>query len=115
VDQINWAGIVIAGIGVISAWLAGRAAQNAAKYSARTEAETEAYNRARNMDLKTIERQDEEIEEIRKNNEDLRQKVRTLMQDNQRLRQEVEEERQDKEALRRRVSHLEEQLGGQSG
>lgn len=87
-DQFNWAGVVIAAIGVISAWLAGRAAQNAAKYSARTEAETEAYNRARKMDVETIERQDEEIKE---------------------LRQEVKDLRADNEALRRRVSLLEQE------
>lgn len=86
--QFNWAGIVIALIGVLSAWSAGRAAQNAAKYSARTEAETEAYNRARKMDVETIERQEEEIKE---------------------LRQEVKDLKSDNEALRKRVSLLEEE------
>lgn len=93
-DKFNWAGVVIAAIGVISAWLASRAAQNAAKYSARTEAETEAYNRARKMDVETIERQDEELLE-------LRQLVKKLEADNKRLHQ-------SNEALRRRVSVLEE-------
>jgi chromosome segregation ATPase len=91
-DKFNWAGIIIAAIG---------------KYSARTEAETEAYARARKMDIETIERQDKEIDEIRQNNKELRQKVRTLAEDNQRLREELSTERQDKEALRRRVTHLE--------
>lgn len=81
-DQFNWAGIAIAAIGVISAWLAGRAAQNAAKYSARTEAETEAYNRARKMDIETIERQDKEVK-------DLRQEVKDLKADNEILRKRV--------------------------
>lgn len=85
-DQFNWAGVAIALIGLVSAWLAGRAAQKAARYSARTEAETEAYTRARKMDVETIERQDEEIKE---------------------LRQEVKDLRGENEALRKRVSILE--------
>lgn len=114
-DQINWAGIVIAAIGVVASWLAGRAAKNASKYSARTQAETEAYQRARKMDVETIERQDQEIDEIRKNNQDLRQKVRTLMLDNERLRAEIQQEQEDNATLRRRVSRLEKQQGELSG
>lgn len=121
-DQISWAGVVVALIGVISAWLSGRSARAAAKYNAdasmasnKAQAETEAYQRARNMDLKTIQRQDEEIEEIRINSEKLREKVRTLIQDNERLRTDNQRLHDDNDALRRRVSRLEQQLGETSG
>lgn len=120
-EAFNWAGVAVAVIGVISALLSGRAARTAAKYSsdasvanAKVAAETEAYNRARKMDIETIERQDQEIEEIRQNNRDLREKVRALMQDNERLRQDNVSLHQDNEALRRRVTRLEQQLGENS-
>lgn len=107
----NWAAIIVALISVVAAIFSGRAAKSAAKFNSnasvmnsRTQAETEAYIRARNMDLKTIEQQDKEIEEIRVNNEELRKKVRTLITENIELRQE-------NDALRRRVTLLE-QLGG---
>ena len=70
-DQISWSGIIVAFIGVVSAWLSARAARNAAKYSAdastaneKAKAETDAYQRARKMDIETIERQDQEIREL---------------------------------------------------
>jgi FtsZ-binding cell division protein ZapB len=94
----NWASIIVAAIALFSAMAAGRAASNASKYSARTQAETEAYNRARKMDIETIERQDKEIEEIREENKAMQQKIRELKIDNDRLR--------------RRISHLEQQVGG---
>jgi TolA-binding protein len=98
-DGANWAAIIVAFVSVISALLSGRAAQKAAQSSskasisnARTQAETEAYNRARKMDIETIGRQDEEIEE-------LRVEIRNLKLENQRLR--------------RRITHLE-RLTGES-
>jgi predicted RNase H-like nuclease (RuvC/YqgF family) len=110
----DWAAIIVGVISVAAAIFSGRAARSAAKFNSdasimnsRTQAETEAYIRARNMDLKTIEQQDKEIEEIRINNEELRAKVRALITENLELRQE-------NDALRRRVTHLE-QLGGING
>lgn len=120
-EAFNWAGVVVAIIGVLSAILSGRAARTAAKYSsdasvanAKVAAETEAYNRARRMDIETIERQDKEIEEIRKNNSDLREKVRAVMQANELLRQDNASLHEDNQALRRRVTRLEQQLGENS-
>jgi predicted RNase H-like nuclease (RuvC/YqgF family) len=105
------AAIMVGIISVASAIFSGRAARSAAKLSAnasvmnsRTQAETEAYQRARAMDIETIERRDKEIKEIRENSERLREKVRRLIQDNQKLHEE-------NERLRRRVTRLEEQLG----
>lgn len=107
-DAANWAAIIVAIVSVVSAALSGRAAQKAAQSSshatisnARTQAETEAYNRARKMDIETIDRQDKELEE-------LRIQVRNVKLDNERLHE-------DNDRLRRRVTALEQQLGVQNG
>jgi peptidoglycan hydrolase CwlO-like protein len=101
----NWASIIVAAIALFSAIAAGRAAAGASKYSAKAQAETEAYNRARKMDIETIERQDKEIGEIREENKAMQQKIRELKIDNERLHE-------DNDRLRRRITHLEQQLGG---
>lgn len=90
-EPFNWAGVAIAAIGVIAAWLSGRAAKNAAKASAeaamsnvRTTAETDAYIRARDMDVETIKRQDGELTA-------LRVRVRDLEAENETLRKRMSE------------------------
>lgn len=107
----NWAQILVALVAVISAFLAQRSAKNAAKLNSdatitnsKTLAETEAYNRARKMDVETIERQDEDIRELRENSNKLREKYRELKQDNELLHE-------DNDRLRRRVTALERQIG----
>lgn len=103
-DEISsWSGVVVAGIGVVSAWLAGRAARNAAKFSSdasvtntRVQVEADAYKRARAMDVETIQRQDEEIAE-------LRQELRAEKEKSRELENTVE-------GLRRRVATLEGKL-----
>jgi septal ring factor EnvC (AmiA/AmiB activator) len=114
-DSASWALVLVALISVLSAFLSGRAARSAAKLSSdativnsRTQAETEAYNRARKMDIETIERQDHEIAEIRENSEKLREKVRTLTIDNERIHE-------DNDRLRRRITALELQIGEPNG
>lgn len=114
-DSASWALIVVALISVVSAVLSGRAAKSAARLNSdatvmnsRTQAETDAYNRARKMDIETIERQDREIDEIRDNSEKLREKVRELTKDNERIHE-------DNDRLRRRISALEQQLGETNG
>lgn len=103
----EWAGIIVAIITVISAILAGRSARKAAQYdsdasvmNSKTLAETEAYNRARKMDIETIERQDKEIDEIREQNRQLRKKVRELQEDGDRIHEE-------NRILKQRVARLE--------
>ena len=103
----DWAAVVVALISILSAVLAGRSARRAAKYdsdasvtNSRTLAETEAYNRARKMDIETIERQDKEIDEIREQNRQLRAKVRELQNDNEKIHEE-------NRVLRQRVTRLE--------
>lgn len=90
----DWALIIVALISVVSAMLASRSSRKAAKYesdaeitNSRTIAETEAYNRARKMDLETIKRQDDEIDEIREQNRKLRERIRELQEDNYSLRE----------------------------
>lgn len=78
----NWATIIVALIALISAIFSGRAASGAAKYSSKAQAETEAYGRARKMDIETIERQNGQLEELRK-------RVKELELENNRLRRRV--------------------------
>jgi TolA-binding protein len=96
VEQISWSSVLIALIGIVSAWLSARAARNAAKFSAdastantRAQAETEAYNRARKMDIETIHRQDQEIAELHDEIRQLKEDNRTLHQRNNALRRRV--------------------------
>lgn len=114
----DWAAIFVALISIISAIFSGRSARTAAKYNSdasvmnsRTQAETEAYNRARKMDIETIERQDKDIEELRLNSEKLRERVRLLMQDNERLREDNGRLHEENQSLLRRVDRLEKQQG----
>lgn len=107
--------IIVALISVVSAALAGRSARKAAQYdsdasikNSKTVAETEAYNRARKMDLETIQRQDSEIDEIREQNRKLRERVRELQDDNFNLREQNRN-------LIRRVTRLEQQQEENSG
>jgi FtsZ-binding cell division protein ZapB len=106
-DGSDWAIIIVALISVVSAALAARSARKAAKYdsdasmaNSKTLAETEAYNRARKMDIETIERQDKEIDEIREQHRKLRAKVRELQQENENLHEE-------NRVLKQRVARLE--------
>lgn len=107
-DGANWAAIIVAAITVVSAIFSGRAAKNAAKQSAdatminsRTQAETEAYNRARKMDIETIERQERDIEKMR-------ERIKSILEDNQKLHE-------DNDRLRRRVSGLEQRVAELEG
>jgi peptidoglycan hydrolase CwlO-like protein len=99
-DAQGWATVGVALIALVSAVLSGRSAANASKYSTRTQAETEAYNRARKMDVETIERQDRELEELQKKYDLLDEKYRFLKQDNEKLHE-------DNDRLRRRMTRLE--------
>jgi hypothetical protein len=111
-SSADWALIIVGLISVVSAALAGRSARKAAKYdsdasitNSKTLAETEAYNRARQMDIETIERQDKEIDSIRDENRKLRLKVRELQEDNETIH---EENRKLKQRVRRLEQYQEE-------
>lgn len=94
-------------IAALTSWASQRSAAKAAKFNAdaskateKEKLEAESYNRARTMDLKTIERQDQEIEELKEDLADLKKELVEVRVDNQRLHQE-------NLALRRRVTVLE--------
>jgi len=106
-DSSDWATVIVASISVASAALSGRAAKIASKYTStasvinsKTQAETEAYNRARKMDIETIQRQDEELKELQEKYAALEVKYNELKVDSERMNE-------DNDRLRRRVSRLE--------
>jgi FtsZ-binding cell division protein ZapB len=108
--------VIVAVISALAALASQRSARNAAHYSAnssvmneRIKAETDAYNRARKMDIETIERQDKEIEELRQRDEVREIAIRDLRRDNEKLHIEAEQLRRDNAALQRRVAVLEQQ------
>lgn len=109
----EWAAIFVALISVVSAGLAGRAARAAAKYnsdasvaSTRAQAETEAYNRARKMDIETIERQDKEIEDLALANIKLNVRCKDLERRQQEDRELIREQQEQISSLKRRVARL---------
>lgn len=90
------ASILISAIGALGAWAASRSSARAAianakttadanKETSRAEAEKEAYDRARKMDIETIERQDKEIDEIREQNKLLKEQNEHLNSDVKRI------------------------------
>lgn len=117
------AGVVIAAIGALASIAAGRAAARASTTNSKTDAEKEAYERARAMDVATIERQDKEIEELRaqnsllrKENEELRivkeqngylnADVKRVDKDNTRLEGENREMKHELALLREQIQEL---------
>jgi len=55
----------VAGIAALGAWASQRAASKASTVSTRMDAEKEAYERARQFDIETIQRQQDEINKLR--------------------------------------------------
>lgn len=95
---------LVALISVGGAWLSQRAAAKASTTNTKITAEADAYDRARKMDIATIERQDKEFEELHEENITLKSEIRSLRVSNA----ELLEENVD---LRRRVARLERQIG----
>jgi vacuolar-type H+-ATPase subunit D/Vma8 len=81
-QPIDFAAILVAAIAAFGAWAAQRAAAKAnllnSSVSGRLEAERDAYERARAFDIHTIARQDAELENVRRENEQLREELRTV-------------------------------------
>ena len=83
IDPAIIGGIIVA----LIAGLAGFASQKAiskatminASVNSRAELEKEAYLRARSYDVDTIKRQDDDLDELRKENEELQIKIRALI------------------------------------
>lgn len=72
--------ITVAAIAAGGAWAAQRAASKATVVSTRMDAEKEAYERARQFDLDTINRQQEEIKVLRERLAITEDKLRTLLE-----------------------------------
>jgi uncharacterized membrane protein YccC len=74
--------IIVATIAALGAWAAQHAAAAASRantlVSTKLDAEKEAYQRARTLDVQTIERQDREIKELREENQRLRDELKLV-------------------------------------
>lgn len=83
-DAINIGSILVAAIAALSAYASQRAAAKATMIntavSAKVEAERGAYERARDFDTDLINRQNEEIEELREENKCLKDELKLLRQ-----------------------------------
>lgn len=83
-DPTVIASILVGMVAAASAYASQRAASRAstlnANASSRVDMEKEAYERARKFDVETIGRQDTELDDLRKENEELQVKVRALIQ-----------------------------------
>lgn len=75
VDLLNIPLILVALITTLGAWATQRSASKALHKNARFTAETEAYDRARKLDVATIERQDKEYEELEARYKALRESI----------------------------------------
>lgn len=83
-DARDFATMAVALIAAISAYASQRAAARASivntATSSRDDREREAYERARKYDVETIERQDEEISELKLERDTLKAQVRELLE-----------------------------------
>lgn len=77
-DPLNIGLIVTTLVTVLAGWASQRAATKTSRINAKEQAEIEAYSRAREMDNKTITRQNEEIDDLIKDNRTLRDRVKAL-------------------------------------
>lgn len=100
IDPLNFGAILIAVIAALGTWASHRQSSKAAIVNEKAKAEVEAYNRARAMDLRTMELQDAEFHELRDKHETLKKRVGEVELRNEEL--EVENSR-----LRRRIAALE--------
>ena len=95
-NAIDISAIIIAIIALASSWVTARTSSKATtinnETNARVEMEKEAYNRARDFDINTIQRQNEEIKKLREENRELKQTVRALTERLNRLEKEVHHE-----------------------
>lgn len=78
-EVLDFGAIFVALIAAIGAWAAQNSASRSSRInnevSSRLNAEEQAYQRARDFDIKTIERQDEEIKELQTENKALRDEI----------------------------------------
>lgn len=85
IDPLNIGAIFIAVIAALGTWASHRSSAKASVLNTRAAAEVEAYNRAREMDLRTIKLQDEEFDELREKHAALKKRVGELENENEQL------------------------------
>jgi hypothetical protein len=84
-----WAGVLISLITALGALASSRASSKASTANSKAEVEKEAYDRARKMDVETIERQDKELDEIREQKKLIEEQNRLLREQNDHLNADV--------------------------
>jgi septal ring factor EnvC (AmiA/AmiB activator) len=120
-DAGNIAAIITSLFALFGVWASSRNARKATEKNAvvvstteleksRFDASKDAYERARKMDIETIERQDSEIAEIRDQNHRLNDDMKILHADNTHLLADNEQLRIVNERLRRENQELFERL-----
>lgn len=109
----DWGDLVtlcVAAIAALSAYASQRAAARATTINttttSRVDMEKEAYDRARKFDIETIERQDAEIAELRKDNLDLHEKVDVARSEARAARSEAREAHAEADELRKEIRAL---------
>jgi predicted RNase H-like nuclease (RuvC/YqgF family) len=88
-DPINLGLILTTLISLVGAYATSRSAAKANLRSDKEKAEVDAYNRASAMDIKTIERQKQELKEFEDEQAELKRKNKELEAENQVLRKEA--------------------------
>lgn len=109
-DSTNIAGLAVSLIATFVGYMSARSANKASnrntELSARFSMEDKAYERARKFDTDTIERQDEEIQELRAMNQKLETEVHELKEANSKL----SDVQAKNEALNREVEELRDRI-----
>ena len=95
-NAIDISAVIIAVIALGSSWVTARTSSKATtinnETNARVEMEKEAYARAREFDVNTIERQNEQIENLQRENRELKETIRVLTERINRLEKEIHNE-----------------------
>lgn len=114
----DWGDLVtlaVAAIAALSAYASQRAASKASMLNVstttRVDMEKEAYDRARKFDIETIERQDAEIAELRRDNQELHEKVDVARAEARAARAEARDAHAEADQLRRELRSLKIQTG----
>lgn len=114
---MDWANVVTVFVAIIAAGsayasqrAAARASQLNTQTTSRVDMEKEAYDRARKFDIETIERQDAEIAELRRDLTTAEEKIDVARSEARQARSEVRTMRIEKDKLRDEVAALRRQL-----
>lgn len=82
-DPLNLGTLLVAVVTAIGLWITQRSASKANRSTEKDKAEIEAYNRARAMDLQTIDRQNEEIKDLTGDLARARKRLATVEKENE--------------------------------